>query len=150
MNTLLLQYSDHNYGNLYIAALIMKYLHFTFIILLFLISIQPAFSAGKVTAVERSSIIELENRLAEKENEINELKQELANERSQNSNNAGFLSAGFSSSPAALIYMLLFSIAVGVISTMVVKRRTHSLCHCLNRRKKLLKKQKMLEKQVVS
>ena len=91
-----------------------------FIILLFLISIQPVFSASKVTAVERSSIIELENRLAEKENEINELKQELANERSKNSNNEGFLSAGFSSSPAALIYMLLFSIAVGVVSTVIV------------------------------
>ncbi|HMT10515.1 MAG TPA: hypothetical protein PKA39_02705 [Ignavibacteria bacterium] len=118
--------------------------------MLFLISIQPAFSAGKVTAVERSSIIELENRLTEKQNEINELKQELANERSQSSNNEGFLSAGFSTSPAALIFMLLFSIAVGAVSTVIVKRRTQSLCHCLNRRKKLLKKQKNARKQLIS
>lgn len=99
--------------------------------------------------MEKNSIIELQNRLTEKQDEINELKEELANERS-NGSSTGFLSAGFGSGPAIFLYMLLFSIAVGVISTVVVRRKTQSLCHCLNRRKKMLEKQKMLQKQADS
>ena len=131
----------------------MKQLHSALIIAIFFIFTANTFPAGREIEIEKNSIIELENRLAEKQAEINDLQAELSSMRSENiafGEAGSFLLAGFGNSSAVFMYMLLFSIAVGVVSTVVVKRKTQSLCHCLNRRKKLLKKQKMLEKQSIS
>ena len=73
-----------------------------------------------------------------KDHEIESLKQEIETLRAEKEIN----SAGFNSPAVNILVILLFSSAAGIAAAYWTKRKTRSMCHCNNRRIKMLKKMK--------
>jgi hypothetical protein len=130
----------------------MKNFNFALAILIFPILVQNTF-CEKIfrdsASMSEKTVMKLRSELSQKQDEINRQKveiEQLKSEKELLQNGENIVAAGFGSGAEVFVYMLLFSITVGTVSAFVVRRKTRSLCHCLNRRKKLLKKQKMEEK----
>lgn len=73
-----------------------------------------------------------------KDREIEFLKQEIQILKAEKV----IYSAGLSSPAVNILVILLFSSAAGIATAYWTKRKTRSLCHCNNRRMKMLKKMK--------
>ncbi|HMQ78312.1 MAG TPA: hypothetical protein PKE39_00865 [Ignavibacteria bacterium] len=78
---------------------------------------------------ENAEFVSKDSEIASLKNEIEMLKAEKE-----------LKTAGIGSAAVNVLVLLLFSASAGILSAYYVKRKTRSLCHCNNRRLKLMKK----------